>query len=368
MLLLSLLLQAEDFTYAIHTQNNTPYLKEPVLLTVDINQTNPDVVLFFRFEIPKSDAYTVKQIDATHDDTLHHASIHYRYLLYPLKTGKITVPFTLIKRLTDEAKVAYSFSGDRDDFKKLETKDIPIDVTPLNLKVRPLPEKTRFIGDFTIKTLFPKNEAEAYEAIPMRVSIEGIGYPPLTDALLPKEIGITHFDSKPVLTQTTVGDHIKYKAVYELALSSPKSFTLPEIAFGAFNPKTRKQYLLTIPEHRFTVKPVNVNTLTDRVDNPKPLQVNWEWLGNLLGCLLAFVSGFVTAWLFKYKRKVTASQADPLLQKIADCSDKRSLLQLLLANDPARFEKVIAKIESDLYQGGSHTLKQLKQEAKEALK
>ncbi|RUM71291.1 MAG: hypothetical protein DSZ08_03255, partial [Sulfurovum sp.] len=54
--MLCIVLQAEDFTYTMHTNTKTPYLKESVLLDIDINQTNPNVVLFFQFHILKSDA------------------------------------------------------------------------------------------------------------------------------------------------------------------------------------------------------------------------------------------------------------------------------------------------------------------------
>jgi hypothetical protein len=49
------LLSAEDFTYDFHLDKQDPYLKEPVILTLDLKQTNHDIVLLFNFDLRKSD-------------------------------------------------------------------------------------------------------------------------------------------------------------------------------------------------------------------------------------------------------------------------------------------------------------------------
>jgi hypothetical protein len=143
LILLWIPLFAEDFSYTITPSKSDPYLKEPVLLHVDLNQTNPQRVLLFQFNVNPSDAYTVRMLSAHHDDTLHHASIQNTYELYPLRTGDINITFSLIKRVTNEEKVRYFSSGDRDDFKKLETEDFPIVIPPLQLHVKPLPKETQ---------------------------------------------------------------------------------------------------------------------------------------------------------------------------------------------------------------------------------
>ena len=360
------MLWGEDFVYNIHAQKQTPYLKEPLLLSVDINQSNPDIILFFRFKIDKSRDYRIRQINTSHNDTLHHSSIHYRYLLYPLKTGDLNVSFTLVKRVTDEEKVAYSFSGDRDDFKKLETTDTNIAVAPLLLHVRPLPPKTDFIGNFKIEADFPRKEADAFEALPMRVIIEGSGYPPLITQIIPKEANVTHFDSKPLLTQHIGKKTIRYHAVYDLALSSAKSFTLPKIIFRAFDPEKEKTYTLAIPSQHFTLKPADVNSLIDKVDSPAPFHSGLQWVGPLFSDLLIFLAGFASAWLIKWKRKERFTDSrHPFADKIDACKDKKTLLQLLLAYDSKKFAPTIEKLETDLYGKKSYGLNVLKQEAKE---
>jgi len=354
-----LLLHAEDFTYTIHPGTLTPYEKEPVLLSVDINQTNPEPILLFLFDIKPKRTYRVEQISATHDNTLHHAKEHYLYLLFPLKSGLIDIDFALTKRVTNDDKVHYFFSGDRDDFKKLETTDSNIPVPPLQLQVKPLPKGTQLIGNFKLSYLFKPKKVEAYEPVSLRITIEGNGYPPLLENIYPEQEGISLFASKPVLSRHVDEHTVHYKAVYDLALASGKSF-------DTAHPKPRKQYTLDIPPQHVEVTRPDIAALVDKANTPPPLRTNWELLGTLMGYLLAFGAGFLTAWLLKWHRK-EKTQGHPLAARIDACNAKKQLLQLLMAEDAQRFVPVIDKLEADLYGTGKHPLKQLKQEAKERL-
>ena len=360
------LLHAEDFTYTIRPSTLTPYEKEPVLLRVDINQTNPEPILLFLFDIKPKRAYRVEQISATHDNTLHHAKEHYLYLLFPLKSGLLDIDFDLTKRVTNDDKVHYFFSGDRDDFKKLETTDSKVDVPPLKIKVKPLPKGTQLIGNFTLNYLFKPKKVEAYEPVSLRISIEGNGYPPLLENIYPKQEDVSLFASKPVLTRHVDAHTVHYKAVYDLALTSGKSFDTARITLHAFNPKTRQQYTLNIPSEHIEVTRPDTAVLVDKTDTPPPLHSNWKQFGTLMGYLLAFGAGFLTAWMLKWHRKEKA-RGHPLTARIDACNAKKQLLQLLMAEDAQRFVPVIDKLEADLYGTEKYALKQLKQEAKERL-
>jgi hypothetical protein len=134
------LLTAEDFTYEFHLDKQDPYLKEPVILTLDLKQTNHDIVLLFNFDLRKSDDYFFQRLDTKETDTHHNIQIHYVYLLYPLKAGEINISFDLMKKVTTDDSVAYSFSGDRDNIKGLVTTDTKITLPPLPLSVKKLPQ------------------------------------------------------------------------------------------------------------------------------------------------------------------------------------------------------------------------------------
>ncbi|RRS32333.1 MAG: hypothetical protein P794_01660 [Epsilonproteobacteria bacterium (ex Lamellibrachia satsuma)] len=360
----AVILHAEDFIYDFHVDTQNPYEKEAVLLSVDLNQSNPDIVLFFHFRIRPSSAYTIEQIGSSQDNTLHHTKIHYLYLLHPLKSGDINISFDLVKRITNDEKVAYSFSGDRDDFKKLETEDTEITLSPLKLHVKPLPKDTQLMGDFKLSYKFKTHQAEAFEPIPVQITLEGQGYPPVLKHIIPEDNNITVFSQKPLIRKLPTQQGIKYKVSYIMALSSSQSFDLKSIILKAFDPKTKNRYELTIPKQHFDIKPVNISNLVDKTNTPKPLQDNWSWLSTLLGYLIAFGAGYLTALSLKWKKR-TVTKPHPLKEKIKACKDEKALLQLLMATDNKKFASSIEKLEKYLYENGKINLNKVKQEAKE---
>jgi len=357
----------EDFTYTIKVDKEHAYLKEALFLSIDLNQTNPDIVLLFKFSILPSPDYRVVQIDESNIAELHHTQQHYLFQLYPLKTGRFPVKFKLTKRVTDEHKVAYSASGDRDDFKKLETADTHIQLPPVWLNVSPLPDHTQLIGSYHLNYHFKTHRAETYEPIPLKITIEGRGFPPLLKSIIPEGKDWTLFSQKPLLHKTLQPNGIYYRAEYDLALSGTQDFDLPEITLNGFDPKTAKHYHLTIPSQHFEIIQPKTSNLIDKVDNPPPFKTDWRWLTTLLGYLIVFGAGFASGWLVKWQRKVRHNHTHPLIEKIETCKEKRALLQLLLAHNAARFAGVIDKLEADLYGRGSHSLTSLKREAKEKL-
>jgi len=368
LLLLPWQLYAEDFVFRVTVNTTHPYLKAPVHLAIDLNQTNHDIVLFYKFALKPSDMYRIEQIDGKHDDTLYRAHHHYDYILYPLKEGKINIAFTMIKRITDEQKLAYSASGDRDDFKKLQTKDMPVALPPVILDVKPLPQGTKLIGDFTLSVEIPQRSVKAYEPIPLNMTIEGEGYPPLLDPLIPKIEGVTRFFQKPQVEKYPTKAGIGYRVHYTLALSAEHTFTLPEVTIPAFDPDKNRRYALTIPSAAFTVTKEDVNTLVDTIDTPPPYRISWEWLYILGEWLMIFGAGFVSGRLWRWQRIYTPRSIHPLVAKIDAARDKKTLLRVLMAHDAHRFAPLIEKIDKDLYDTRQQTLKSLKQEAKELLK
>jgi len=368
LLLISILwlpLCAEDFSYTITPSKSDPYLKEPILLHVDLNQTNPEAVLLFQFSVNPSDAYKVRLLNARHEDTLHHASIENTYELYPLRTGDINVTFSLIKRVTNEAKVRYFSSGDRDDFKKLETEDFPVTVPPLRLHVQPLPKGTQIVGEYTLEYHIKRHKTAAFTPIPMRITIHGKGYPPILKHLLPKSDAYKLFEEKPIVETITTPQGSLHKVRYLYALSAKESFDLPAVTLHAFNPFTHTSYTLQIPSQHFEIDPVATADLVDKVDNPKPLQFDAAWMVDLLGYLAAFGAGYLTALLWSRRIKKDKTDSSPLQQRIARSNDAKSLLQILLAANDPRYRDAIDALEAHLYRGAPLSLKKLKETLKE---
>ena len=361
------LLLAEDFSYTFNVSNKTPYVKEPVLMTLDLNQTNHDIVLLLNFDLKKSPDYDFQRLDVKETDTHHDTKVHYTYIIYPLKAGTIHLTFALLKKVTTDESVAYSFSGDRDNVKGLESKDSKVALPPLTLQVKALPKGTDIVGDFTLKQTFNKHKAKAYEPIPFNLTISGEGYPPLLKNILPKELNVTIFKEKPIIKSVHSHTGSKSTIIYPMALSHKESFDLPPIVIKAFNPKTGKRYDLTIKKQHFNISKAEAETLVDKVDNPEPFSTDWSWFKSLLSYLLVFAAGYFSALTVKWQKKTAPVNVDPLIEKINTAKDAKTLLQLLIAADSKKFMTVIEKLENGLYKKGKINLKALKTEAREAV-
>lgn len=361
------MLHAEDFTYTFNLDNHSPYVKEAVILTLDLTQTNHDVVMLFDFSIVPSDNYVFQRLDIKEIDSYHNAKIHYVYLLYPIKSGELNISFELTQKVTSDESVAYSFSGDRDNVKTLVTVDTLVQLKPLQLKVKPLPPHTQIVGDFTLEHSIPRHKGKAYEPLPFQVTIEGKGYPPVLENILSQEGNFTRFTDKALVKSTASKQGTQSKVTYPMALSHSQSFTLPALHIKAFNPKTNKAYMLHVPAQDFNITQVPKDVLIDSIDSPKPWEEDWSWLRTFMGYLLVFVLGYISALSWKWSKKTIDKDVNPLLEKIQKIQNTKALLQLLMASKNEEFSIYIEKLEEGIYAEKTLNLKQLKKEILESI-
>jgi len=358
---------AEDFSYHIETSTQEVYLHEPLQLTVDLKQTNPDVVLLFKFTVNKSPDYEVKALLSKYADTLHHIDQHMVYKIYPLKTGDINITFSLVKRVTTDDKVRYFASGDRDDFKKLETIDTLVDIPSVSIHVKPVPQGTQLVGDFNLSYHVNTHHTTSYVPINMDISIKGRGYPPQLSHLIPKDTRYTLFSEKPTIQISSTTKNIPIVAHYLFALSAKDSFSLAPITIQAFNPYTQTPYTLTVPEQNFTIDSIDTSTLVDHTNTPPPLTADWSWLKTLFVYLIVFAAGYLTAVSWKGTKKKQQKEQHPLIEKIQGAKTQKALLQILMATESKHFTACIEKLEASLYSHQSISLKSIKKEALEKI-
>lgn len=361
------LLHAEDFSYTFKVDKTDPYVKEPVILTLELNQTNPDMVLLFSFDLVQSDTYRFQRLDSKVTDIhptpgLHNAKVKYVYLIYPLQPGKIDLEFKLIKKVTNDESVAYSYSGDRDNVKTLVTKDTLVTLPSLILHAKALPKKTQLVGDFTLEHTLKNKRAKAYEPIAFEIRIKGKGFPPVIDDFF-EDVNITLFKEKPLVKSIATSEGTHNTIRYPMALSHHKDFTLPKIEIPVFNPYTQESYTLNVPSQYFSIKDVNRSMLVDKIDDPKPFESDWSTLTAFFTYLLVFAAGFVSALLLKWQRKSKEVVISTLQKKIESTPDAKTLLQLLMAHDSHHFADIIKVLEDSLYGNGKINLSKVKKEA-----
>jgi len=370
-LIITTLVHTEDFSYHLTATKSSLYVKEPLLINFEVKQTNPNIVLLFNFDLKKSQNYYFQRVGQEESDKYHDISIKYTYIIYPLKAGEININFHLIKKITSDDKVAYSFSGDRDNVKGLVTTDFVINVPPLTLKVTPLPQGTQIVGDFSLKYKLPKKEAKPYEPLSFKIWINGIGYPPIIDDFFVKKHLFKLFKEIPQNKKEVTKKGIKNAMIYPMALSHTKDFTLPKIQINVFNPLTKKSYLLTVPSHTMIIRKEAKEILLDKVDSPQPFQIDWRWITQFLEYLIVFVAGYFTHILLKWKKqtqKKTVMEVNPLKEKIIKTKEEKALLQLLISSQSKGFQEQIDRLEKAIYHQHPINFKQLKKEILEKLK
>lgn len=352
---------ASDISYSIHVDTLSPYRDEAVVLDVNITQLDHTKVMLFNFTPKESADYTFYQIDFKEDQRYHDLKHYYQYLIYPKRSGQVAVEFELIKSLTDDDKVAYAISGDRDNVKGLVKKDIPVEVEPMVLDVKPTPNGAELVGDFVLEYKLDKVKTDAYEPVNLKVSLEGWGSVPSLNLL--EESSQYHlFTHKPEVQTIHTDKGTKNRIEWRYAISAKEGFVLPKVVLKGFNPQRQKSYELVIPEYKVMVNPVDIESLIDSENNPPPSRgIDWSWLWGLLSYVVVFVAGYLVPREFwQRKRSVVSSDEDRLAQKVAATTTHKELLTLLLSENRGEDRKAIEALESVLYNGKKISLEKIK--------
>ena len=359
------LLYANDVNYSFHFSNAEPYEKEAVLLEVNLTQTDSTKVMFFNFSPKTSTDYEFHQVAFKEHEKYHNLRHEYFYLIYPKKSGKILVKFKMIKSITDDEKVAYSISGDRDNIKGLQKKEMVVSLKPLELDVKTLPSEVTLVGDFHLTHKLDKQETEAYDPVNMKVSLKGEGY--LETFELFEENQAYHlFSQSPKMKKNYTKSGLNSSLEWDYAISAKKSFSLPKVSIKAFNPKTQKVYSLGFPSYSVKVNEVDEALLLDKVDSPaKSKGIDWEFWSWLFSYVMVFVAGFLLPRdLFKRKKVLEKDSNDVLKEKINEAKSHKELLQILLLENRHDFQEPIRDLESVVYNAKKISLTKIKNSIK----
>ena len=365
-LFLLTLLHAEDMRYDIAVSTKTPYQNEAVFLDINLTQLDHSKVMRFKFKVKKSEAYVAHQIGFKEYDNYHSLKHIYHYLLYPKKSGKISLNFELIKSLTDDDKVAYAISGDRDNVKGLEKEDMDIVIKPYRLSVKPLPKGVSLVGDFSLTHSISTQSTDAFEPIYLKAELKGEGYLEAFD-LIDENSTLYHlFKEMPKVQNFHSKRGTRSSIEWDYAISAKEDFILSKIELKAFNPKTKKLYNLTIPSYAISVKNIKKEILLDKENYPSSSSTfDWSWLGTLFSYLIVFIGGFlVPRDIFKRKVVFEKSSEEILSEKIEKAKSHRELLKVLLSEKSSTYREAIGSLESVIYGKNKISLSKIKKSIK----
>jgi len=354
-------IHANDIAINMNISKTKAYQGEALVLDVNLSQKDHSKVMLFQFTPKKSEKYLFYQVDFREDNRYHNLKHQYRYLIYPKSSGSVKIEFDMIKSITDDSKIAYSISGDRDNVKGLVKKDIPVRVVPLTLDIKALPSGVQFVGDYKLEYNIDKKSVDAYEPINVAISIKGSGLPLQAFDIIAKSKHYDLFAQKPLLKTYHLQDNSKSSIEWSYALSAKKSFVLDAIALKAFNPKTQKLYTLSIPKTAFSVQAVKKEELVDKVDYPKEAKsMDWGWLFIIISYIGIFIAGFLTPRdiLNRFKKEIITQSAFEV--EVESVKSKKELLSLLLAQNDPQFNGVIEQLNQEIYNKEKMSLKEIK--------
>ncbi len=361
-LMLRMLHAQEDVAYSFHLSTTTPYEREAVFLDVNISQLDHSKVMLFKFTLKNSKDYSFHQIGLEEREKYHDLRHEYSYLIYPKKSGEVKIEFEMVKSLTDDDKVTYSISGDRDSVKRLEKEDIEVNLKPMMLNVKALPKGVDLVGNFKLTHTLDRQETDAFDPINLKVELKGRGdIEPFE--LLKDNKSYRLFHQAPILKNFYTKEGTTTDIKWEYAISAKESFTLPDIELKAFNPKTKKLYSLKTPEYKIKVNSVEKERLLDSEDVPAPSKpINWDWWRWLFSYIFVFIAGFLMPRdLLKRKKIIVKSEENILQEKIKSAKTHKALLEILLLENDTQFTKAISVLEEVVYGKGNVSLGKIKE-------
>lgn len=170
-----------------------------------------------------------------------------RYLVTANAEGNFTIGAA-------KAKLGETDFRRRDFFGRYAVQWHDIISNNLHIQVKPRPQKSDLIGEFTLDATVDGTEVKANKPVNLTVKIEGEGN--LEDFEFPKyEIdGVTIYADDAKVESSVVGGQLHSTYTKTFAMISDRDFTIPSREFTVWNPKTSTLEKLKIASYDIKVK------------------------------------------------------------------------------------------------------------------
>ncbi len=348
LLFFTLTLQASPLaTYSLKAAKSEVYQKEAVEITFEAQQKDHSHVMFFFLHPKKSSDYKIEFLTKEVDDhSYHNSNALFKFVLFPLKSGPVTVDFDFVVKTATDKAVAKAYVEDHDDSVGIDLKTTQIPIKPLKLQVKALEKPVDLVGDFTLQSRIDKTKIDQYGSVNVHYVLRGTGYSEVTK-ILPKLNGVnTFFDIETLADRLTDKGYLIAKE-FIYALTAKKSFTIPAVAIQAFSPTRKEYYTLAAPAYNVTVKTIDPTTLLDKEESPneKPL-VSYKTLKEWFIYLVIFAFGYLSATLAN--SKIEFGKKKKVFEKFDKSKTPKELMLLLIrdyGHDPA-ISEYIDKLET----------------------
>jgi len=219
----------------------------------------------------------------------------------------------------------------------------------VSIKVEPLPNNAKIVGNFTISAVADKTEITPNEAVNVTITVKGDGNLEDIGSFKPYINGVNVFDEKINIQGNTL--------TQKLAFVSDKDFTIPPFKLAFYNLKTKRVEQIKTKPISIKVKgsssvsttlnvkkadqeiPLNIKKTTKESDNSG--SVNYIWL------IIVFILGLALGIALMVFKPFKLSKRE---QKFNIKDEKLLLLKLLPYKDKdSDVEKIITILEGNFY-------------------
>lgn len=360
---------SDIYDLEIKVNKKEGYVGEDILFTLIFKYKKNAPIVDLNFYKPVFENFWTKELEAK-KQTIQGEYIvqELNYLLFPQKDGKLVIdPLRIDAIVTDNSSQSYGF------FNTQLTKSIPIYSNTLNLKVKPLPENIKLIGDFEISSTIDKDTINQGDAISYKLTIKGRGNLDDLDEIKLSIPNATIYDNKSK-KEFDITNNL-YGGVFNKTYSivAQNNFEIPQISLKYFDKKTKTIKTIKTKSYNIKVNGVTKKTAVLEVAKTKdtPIVSQTKVIEKVVVTsdkqkILFFIFGIffasiVISLYFILKNRRDKKEDTPLIKQIKKTNSKQELLKILVVyiNIDKQLDKIIYNLED---KNNSSDLKKLKKE------
>ncbi len=313
--------------YEIEISKRSAFIKEPLLLRLKLFEKEKDKIVWIKFEPKRSENYEIHLLKKLSTSK----GYENLFLIFPLKSGKIEMNFTLKIKKASTQEIEENFLGTGDEQLKLvEGKVYQYNIKPLILNIKNA--KGDLFGDFSLDLKVDKKSIKEYEPLYATLTLKGVGYPGDLNISLKTDKSVKILKDKPQkeIKYSKNGAFVSY--IFRYALIGEKDYHILPIKLKEFNFKEYK--ILKTP--LIGIKVVKDKNLLDKKEEPKRIEPVFDDFVVFFKYFFVFISGSVFGVLLL----ILLWERYRDVFKILFSKDKEELFKILVLNYPNRFEDI----------------------------
>jgi len=327
-----------DFSIALNTDKKEVYVGEPFILTLLLKQKDGAEAVDSKFIPPSFKGFWVKgESKPTRVKKDGFTITKIMYKMAAQREGVLDIEPAQI-RIASRSNSRDLWGGfiPNIKWKSYFSND-------LNITSKALPNGVNLVGDFTISTEVSNTQVNANEAVNITIKVDGDGNLEDIKTFKPYIDGVSVFDEKIVIKNTTLTQKIAFVA--------ENNFTIPSFSLKYLDLKTKKIKTISTKEIDIEVKNAKPKQeLNIKRDETKVLHEEKEAIVekgfDKLWVIVAFVIGLACGVFIMLLNPSKLFKSE---KKFSIKDHKLLLVKLLPYKDDAEVKKIVDILENNIY-------------------